>query len=126
MKGDWQKIVDELGIDETVALIREAMGPELLDTFELLGVNTESRIRYSLLAARFEKGRVALDMTIKDVAALLKVPQYRLKAVEEGDFNLIVPGIFRRYCRFLELDETVESWVRENAALAGELGIGDE
>lgn len=103
--------------------MREAMGPDLFDACERMGADAEVIIRYAPLADNFKQARARLNLTIKDVAAQLKVPQYKIKAVEKREFRQIDETVFQKYCGFLQLGDYVESWSQWNSALASQLGI---
>lgn len=123
MARDKREIIDQLGVENIVAKLREAMGPEIMDICDRLGVDTEAIIRYSPLGDKFRDERARLNLSIKEVAAQLKVPQYRIKAIEEGHFREINLEVFHKYCRLLKMDDYVADWCRKNAELAGELGL---
>jgi len=53
-------------------------------------------------------------MSIKEAATHLKIPQYNLRAIENGIFPLVDPDISRDYCRFPGLGEFVASWCQKN------------
>jgi hypothetical protein len=60
---------------------------------------------------------------VKEVAAALKVPQYRIKAIEEGSVRSIQPDILRRYIAHLRLNRWTGRWASANSKLASKLGI---
>lgn len=123
MKRDRREHISDAEVEKTAAAIREMLSPGLVEDSERLGIDIEATIRYSPLQGRFEEERTARGLTIKEAAARLKVPQYRLRDIEKGNLRLIVPAIFHKYCRFLELDEYVRSWIEKNPALAEQMGI---
>ena len=61
--------------------------------------------------------------TIRDVAVALKVPQYRLQAIEKGALRELKPTIARRYFQFLGIESWVKRWSRVNRELARHAGI---
>ena len=77
----------------------------------------------SALAARFQEKRVAQGQTIKDVAAHLRVPQYRLRAIENGRVSEITPEILAKYSIFLGLDRWCTRWANANRLLGAQLGL---
>jgi len=64
-----------------------------------------------------------MGLNIKEAAAKLKMPQYRLKAAEGGISREIKPDIFWKYCNFLGLDEFVQQWIAANEELAIEIDL---
>jgi len=103
--------------------MREAMGPDLFGACERMGVDAETVIRYAPLADSFKQARARVNLTIKEVAVQLKVPQYKIRAVEKGEFRQIDVAVFQKYRSFLQLDDYVESWSQRNSALAKRLGF---
>jgi cytoskeletal protein RodZ len=72
---------------------------------------------------RFQSAREARGLSIKEVAVQLKVPQYRLKAIEEASVSEIKQDIFQKYSEFLELEDWVSEWAAANKKLATKLGL---
>lgn len=126
MKPNAEEIVNQVGVEKVVEMMRDVLGPALFDECERLGVDAEAIIRYMPLADRFKEGRARLNLTIKEVAAQLKEPQYKIKAVEKGEIGQIDTHVFQKYCRFLELDEYLASWCLLNSELAKKLDAGGE
>lgn len=62
-------------------------------------------------------------MSVKEASAALKIPQYRIKAIEEGSFSQIDPEFFEIYTRFLGVEDYVAGWSGKNAELAEKLGL---
>ncbi|MBE0429063.1 MAG: helix-turn-helix domain-containing protein [Thermoleophilia bacterium] len=121
IRPDTEEVINQVGVEKLAALMRQALGPDLFDACQRMGIDAEDILRYMPLAEKFRKGRARQNLTIKEVAAKLKAPQYKIRAVEDGKFGRIDADIFQKYCRFLQLDEYVESWTRKNPALAGQL-----
>jgi hypothetical protein len=84
---------------------------------------SESIIRLMSLKAQYKEARESLGLSIKEVAVTLKVPQYRLKAVEKGTGHQIKPDIFWKYCDFLDLEDFTKKWIAVNRDLSIELGL---
>ncbi|MBK5226714.1 MAG: helix-turn-helix domain-containing protein [Thermoleophilia bacterium] len=126
MKPNAEEIVNQVGVEKVVEMMRDVLDPALFDECERLGVDAEAIIRYMPLADRFKEGRARLNLTIKEVAAQLKEPQYKIKAVEKGEIGQIDTHVFQKYCRFLELDEYLASWCLLNSELAKKLDAGGE
>ena len=101
---------------ETLALSFPGLPPRC---FEM----AEDMIRSSSLTQKIQKAREGAGLTIKEVAARLKVPQYRLRDAEEVRSHRIVPEIFERYTEFLGLRDWVDEWINANSDLARRMGI---
>ena len=80
-------------------------------------------VRWSSLRTRCERARDERGMSVKDAALALRVPQYRLKAVERGTLSELQPEVARRYFRHLGIEAWVRRWCRANPEVAGRAGI---
>ncbi len=117
--------IAKYGAERLTGLILAKLGPELTEKFNAVGLDSEGIIRYMPLGQKIRKARERKRMSVKEASAALKIPQYRIKAIEEGSFSQIDPEFFQIYARFLGIEDYVESWSGENAELAEELGISD-
>jgi len=89
-------------------------------------VNVERMIRFMSVSSRLKRERESRGLTIKDAAVKLKVPQYRLTEIENGNVRHLKPDVLKRYISFLDLNEWLKGWVEVNPALAKELKLDDE
>ncbi|HLC41989.1 MAG TPA: helix-turn-helix domain-containing protein [Methylomirabilota bacterium] len=102
---------------------RRVFGPELADLLDTSRVKFEDVIRWSSLGARCQRARADRGVTIRDVAIALKVPQYRLQAIEKGALRELKTTIARRYFQFLGIESWVRRWSRANRELARRAGM---
>lgn len=113
--------------DAQVGLLTEAvhdlLGPEFVAAAARLRVDTQKNVRFHAVAARCAEARQELGLDVKQVAARLKVPQYRLQGIERGCLSEIRGAVLIGYMLFLGLDSWLRRWVRANPGLASELGI---
>jgi hypothetical protein len=114
--------------EEEVAQMTKALRKLLREEFPSMPPgflsSAEDTVRMHSLCSRFRQARESMSLTFKEVATRLKVPQYRLKAVEEGHLSEIDSTVFTKYSDFLELEQWVSRWVESNGKLATKLGIG--
>lgn len=112
---DKSGIIDEETANLVVERMREVLGPAVFSISENFGVNAQEIVRcqslfHSCKAAREKKG-----LTVKQSAAILKVPQYRIKALEGGaDRYSIRADILEHYIEFLELGAFYGEWKKAN------------
>ena len=59
------------------------------------------------------------------MSVALGIPQYRLRAIENGLLREIRAGLARRYFHFLGIDEWVARWCRANRELAPLCPVGE-
>ena len=113
--------------DEEVALITGemclALGPGTVEVVEGLGLVMSDTVRWSSLQARCEEEREKRGLTLKDISSDLKIPQYRLRAIEKGALREIRPEFAHRYFQYLGIGSWVKRWARCNAELAGRSGL---
>ena len=83
----------------------------------------EDMVRWSAVAARCRQVRDTRGWSTKDAAKTLKIPHYRIEAVERGP----VPGYDLecavRYFRLLGIETWISRWARANRALARRQGL---
>ena len=112
---DKSGIIDKETSNLVVERMREVLGPTVFLMAEDFGVNAQELVRcqslfHSCKAAREKKG-----LTVKQVAAILKVPQYRIKALEgDPDRTSIRSDILECYIEFLELNVFYRKWKNAN------------
>ncbi len=118
-----QDAIAKYGAERLTELILAKLGPELARKFNEVDLDTEGIIRYMPLGQEIRKARAGKRLSIKEASAALKIPQYRIKAIEEGHFSQIDPELFKIYASFLGIGDYVKTWSGENTELAEKLGI---
>jgi hypothetical protein len=94
------------------AEVRRVVGAGWTAALDHSGISIEDNIRWSLLGTRCRQAREALGVSIKEVAKGLKVPQYRLQAIETGTLRDVEPEIADRYFARLGITRWVARWAR--------------
>lgn len=111
-----------------VQVVIEGVGVVFRDWFKppvvgpQFGSDLEDIVRFSSLGRRCAERRAELGRTVKDVALELKVPQYRLKAIENGHVKDVVPDVLGAYVAFLGLGAWYERWAKANPRVAARRG----
>ena len=82
---------------------------------------SDETIRWHAVGARCAQARGARG--IRDVAVALRIPQYRLRAIEAGQLTEVRIDLARRYFRFLEIEDWIARWCRANRELASRVGL---
>jgi hypothetical protein len=62
---------------------------------------------------------------IRDVSVALRIPLYRLRAIESGHLRDVRADLARRYFRLLGIESWVARWCRANRDLATRVGLLD-
>jgi hypothetical protein len=83
----------------------------------------EDIIRWSALRARCEQERKKRGLSLKDVSLRLKIPQYRLRAIEYGELAAFQPEMAREYFGFLGIEHWVARWRKANREMAERAGL---
>ncbi len=110
-KTDLTKILTDDEVSAVADAIRKAFGTSAAK------VDLEQTVRFLSLSKACQGAREQRGLSIKEAAALLKVPQYRLKAIEQGSLRLIEPDTLRAYVGLLELGAYFEEWTAANPVL---------
>jgi len=113
-----QNVDSDLNInDETaeaaVSRIFESM-PALGVAMEKYGINPKFMIRFQPISKLCQKTREAKNLTIKQVAMQLNVPQYRLKDIEAASVEKIVFDVLEKYVDLLGLKDFFSGWAEKN------------
>ena len=116
-------ILTDEQVREVAGRIKQGLGRNAISLMEQFGVRCEDTVRLLSLQAKCEEAREELGLTIKEAAARLKAPQYRIKAIEEGRLKQILPDVLAKYIRFLELEDWFRQWADANPKVAEKLGI---
>lgn len=102
--------------------IRETLGPEVMAHMASLGLDVETTLRMKALGELFVDAREAKGLTLKEAAAQLRAPQYRVRDVEAGARRLD-PGVLARYAGMLGIGRGVRAWARRYPDLAAPIGL---
>ena len=89
----------------------------------------ERTVRLSPLAKRCEARRREMRLSIAEAARHLRVPQYRLKAIENASAGYIQGKALRAYAAHLGMGTWYKRWREANPALAARIesdGAGEQ
>jgi len=111
-------ILSDAQVREVVQGVRASFGPSFTDAITRHGIDLEDGVRFSPLAKRCAERREELGQTIKDAAAALQVPQYRLKAIESGHPKGIAKDVLQAYVVHLGLEAWYRRWAKANPEVA--------
>ncbi len=103
--------------------LKKVMGSPFVALVEDCGVGIEDDIRFMSIAARLQERRQARGMTLKEAAAALRVPQYRLRDIESGSVKRLAPNILVAYINFLGLKQWFGRWKKMNSGLVNRIGV---
>jgi hypothetical protein len=113
--------------DEEVAFITKMTLELLEDSFgdnpHFEARSMERIVRWLSLRTRCEREREKRGLSLKDASMQLKIPQYRIRAIEYGKLGTFEPEMARKYFRFLGIERWVARWRKANRELAELAGI---
>jgi transcriptional regulator with XRE-family HTH domain len=114
--------------DEVRAIVvaaEAAAGPDVVGTANKLGIDRDANVRLFAVRLQCANRREKLGLSLKQAAARLRVPQYRLRAIENGTLRDVDVEILRSYVQLLGVGRWFRRWVLANGRLAARIGIGD-
>ena len=104
--------------------LRSILPPQAKILMKSMGINCEEIIRWMPLAQHYERTREEMGVSIKEAAKSLKVPHYRIKAIEKGHFQEIRPDVLLAYTDLLGLQSWLSQWKDANPRLADKIFCG--
>jgi Plasmid pRiA4b ORF-3-like protein len=84
---------------------------------------TEDLVRWSAVKTMCERKRAERGLSTKDAARQLKIPHYRVQAVEKGPVPEFRLECAVRYFRLLGVETWIARWARANGDLGRRLGL---
>jgi hypothetical protein len=114
-------ILNDPEVGQLAAVLRTLMGERVMELADAYGVDVESTLRFGAVAEKCRKAREERGLSLKDAATTLKVPQYRLKAIEASHVQGIDAVVLKLYVEFLGLERWLGQWARHNRALHARL-----
>ncbi len=103
--------------------LKEVMGQEFVDLVEQYEIDVNASLRFMSVASRVQEARQKKKLALKDAATALKVPQYRLRDIEQGRLKQIVANILVQYVGFLGLKTWFGRWRKANPGVVHRLGL---
>ena len=114
--------------DDVAAIVAAAeavVGPGVVAMADRLGVDRDAKVRLLALQVKCRNAREKTGLSLKQAAARLRVPQYRLRAIEHGVVREIDADILRAYVRLLAVGPWFRRWSAANANLAARMAIDE-
>lgn len=96
--------------ESIVERMNEVLGPEVAAMISASGLNPNHMVRFLSLASLCRRRRQEIGLSLKDVSQRLKIPQYRLKAVESGMIPQLTRGSLDAYIQILGLADQFAQW----------------
>ena len=104
-----------------VDLAKFQLGENITKMTSKLDINVEHLVRFLPLSKYCKKKREALNLSLKEIGSKLKVPNYKLKAIEETTLHAVKHEILIQYIKFLGIEKEFELWAQENQDILEEI-----
>jgi hypothetical protein len=97
--------------------IHEVVGESVTLAVEAYGLDVEAILRFMPVAERCRIARARKDLSLKDAARALRVPQYRLKDIEENRVGAVDQAVLVRYIELLDIKQWFSRWRAQHSSL---------
>jgi hypothetical protein len=88
--------------------------PNLKGMLDKYDINLKDMVRFQIVSEMCRKEREKKNLTFKQIALDLKVPQYKLKYVESSSVKHINANILEGYIDYLGLRRWFNTWKKNN------------
>jgi hypothetical protein len=97
--------------------IHQLVGGNVTLAIEAYGLDVEAILRFMPVAESCRIARVRKDLSLKDAARALRVPQYRLKDIEGNRVGAVDQAVLILYIELLEIKQWFSRWKAQNSSL---------
>jgi hypothetical protein len=97
--------------------IHQVLGESVTLAVEAYGLDVEAILRFMPVAEKCRIARARKDLSLKDAARALRVPQYRLKDIEENRVGAVDQAVLVLYIELLEIKQWFSRWKAQNSSL---------
>lgn len=97
--------------------IHQVLGESVTRAVEAYGLDVEALLRFMPVAERCRIARARKDLSLKDAARALRVPQYRLKDIEENRVGAVDQAVLVLYIELLDIKQWFSRWKAQNSSL---------
>jgi len=117
------RVLNDDEVKHLLELMLDVMPYPAREMLILNNINPEDSIRMRSLSKSFQNARKIGNQSLKDVSGKTKIPQYRIRAIEEGNLSEIKPSFLRQLSKYYNLDKWCSLWADTNTELASGLGM---
>ena len=121
-----RKILSEDEVRLLTRDLRKVVGPLLGELSERYGLDFEASVRFGAVAHRLREAREARGMDLKSAARAVRVPQYRLRYIEQSSLKHLRGSDLHAYIDFLGLNRWFAGWRKANPELAAQLAQSED
>ena len=95
--------------------IHQVVGESVTLAVEAYGLDVEAILRFMPVAEKCRIARDQKDLSLKDAARALRVPQYRLKDIEENRVGAVDRAVLILYVELLDIKRWFSRWKAQTA-----------
>lgn len=108
------------------AMALESLGDQAADAISRSKLSPVDMVEFQCVCDTIIETREARGWSIKQAAQQLGTPQYRVKDIEAGRLEQILPTIFTQYIDVLGLADWYADWSTRHPEVAGRLHQSDK
>jgi hypothetical protein len=97
--------------------IHQVLGESVTLAVEAYGLDVEAILRFMPVAEKCRIARTRKDLSLKDAARALRVPQYRLKDIEENRVGAVDQAVLVLYIELLDIKQWFSQWKAKNSSV---------
>lgn len=106
--------LDSKQADQWVKIVKRQAGKEFSDLVEAFDFNLNFLVRLISLSNLAIKARQEKGLSIKEIAKQLKRPQYRIRCIEDRQYQTIRAIDLEDYFQLLGLESDLQNWLQKN------------
>jgi len=118
-----KRIPNSKDVREIHRAVKGLMGPGFMKLMEEYGVDAEKTISFMILSRYLKEERERRSLTLKEISIVTKIPQYRLRAIENASVSKVKPDHLKKYISFLEIGDVAREWAEKNPKVGREFGL---
>ncbi len=108
-------------IESAAAEVRRMLGDEILEKAGSFGVALDETLAFAPMGAQLEQARESEGLTLKELARELAVAQHRIRDIEHGRVEKILPELLHRLIERFALQEGYAEWADAHPEIASKL-----
>jgi len=96
------------------ALTKEIVGKEHGYIVDKFAKNYANNILFTAISEKIKAKREKRNLTIKKISTELKIPQYKIRYIENASLSNIEKGYLEKYLYFLDLTQYYSKWAKKH------------
>ncbi len=105
---------------------KEIVGKEYEYLIDKVTKNYADNILFKAISEKIIKAREKRNLTIKEISKILKIPQYKIRYIEESNLTEIEIKFFEKYLHFLNLEIDYNKWTKKHKDIIEKYNLPDK